>query len=328
MTDFAVKETKSSIYRPYTKKGDPRMWVYGLKEFVNPDDIFGIFVYNQCFYVINLTQIDIEKAYKSRLVNPIHDLINSMYSLATSISDELLGLIKDRMSDWVPTTVLADTGVGREVEAQLGIQMNAAKTPDYKGIELKSKREKAKVRSNLFTQAPNWNLSKLKSANAIVARYGYIPEGYTHKCLHVTLSASKPNAQGLGLNVEYVKDWLEANEYARTPNEEGLYKKLNDVSVWQLMDLHNRLLTKHRETFWIDVDTRIMSNREYFRVMSIDHTKNPIPSQFDILLEQGKITVDFLLSRDSGGDTFSFKVGKRDRSLLFPESETYVINSI
>lgn len=328
LTDFAIKETKSSIYRPYTKKGDPRMWVYGLKEFVNPDDIFGIFVYNQCFYVINLTQIDIEKAYKSKLVNPIQDLINSLYSFATSVSDELLGLIKDRMSDWIPTTVLADTGVGREVEAQLGIQMNPAKTPDYKGIELKSKREKAKVRSNLFTQAPNWALSKMKSTNEIVARYGYIPEDYTHKCLHVTLSALKPNAQGLGLNVEYEKNWLEANEYARTPNDEGLYKKLNDVSVWQLLDLHNRLLTKHRETFWIDVDTRIVSDREYFRVLSIDHTKNPIPSQFDILLEQGKITVDFLLCRDSGGDTYSFKVGKKDRALLFPESETYIINAV
>ena len=34
-------------------------------------------------------------------------------------------------------------------------------------------------------------------------------------------------------------------------------------------------------------------------MMTNDHTKNPIPSQFDILLEQGKITVDFLLCRDS-----------------------------
>lgn len=327
LTDFTIYETKTSIYRPYTKNGDPRMWVYGLKQFVNPDDIFGIFVYNQCFYIINFTQIDIEKAYKSILANPVKDLVNSLFGFATLVSNELLGLIKDKMSDWIPTTVLADTGVGREVEAQLGIKMNPAKTPDYKGIELKSKREKAKVRSNLFTQAPNWALSKLKSTNEIVNRYGYIPEDYTHKCLHVTLSALRPNAQGLGLNVEYAKNWLEANEYARIPKE-GVYKKLNDVTVWQLMDLHNRLLTKHRETFWIDVDTRIISDREYFRVLSIDHTKNPIPSQFDILLEQGKITVDFLLCRDSGGDTYSFKVGKKDRALLFPQSETYIINAV
>lgn len=60
----------------------------------------------------------------------------------------------------------------------------------------------------------------------------------------------------------------------------------------------------------------------------MNNCKNPIPSQFDILLEQGKITVDFLLCCDSGGDTYSFKVGKRDRALLFPESETYIINAV
>lgn len=60
----------------------------------------------------------------------------------------------------------------------------------------------------------------------------------------------------------------------------------------------------------------------------MNNCKNPIPSQFDILLEQGKITVDFLLCRDSGGDTYSFKVGKKDSALLFPESETYIINAV
>ena len=141
--------------------------------------------------------------------------------------------------------------------------------------------------SILFTQSLNWPLSKLKNGKAIVDKYGYIPENYTHKCLHVTLSTLKPTPQGLGLNVDYAKDWLEANEYALTANADGSYKKLDDVSVWQLLPLHE-----------------------------------------DVLLEQGKITVDFLLCRNSGGDTYSFKVGKRDRALLFPESETYIINSI
>ncbi|MBQ3930590.1 MAG: hypothetical protein II708_06535, partial [Paludibacteraceae bacterium] len=143
----------------------------------------------------------------------------------------------------------------------------------------------------------------------------------------VTLSAMKPNPQGLGLSVNYDRDMLEANEYKNVLDSEGTYKKINDVSVWLLMDLHNRLLTKHHETFWIDVESRIIDKKEFFRVTSIDHTKNPIPSQFDTLLEQGKITVDFLLSRGSGGDTYSFKVGKKDRQLLFPESETYILNA-
>lgn len=327
LTDLEQRKTQSSLYRPVTKKGDPRIWVYRINEFINPDEIFALIAYEKRLYVINLSQIDVERACKSKLHNPIKDLIEVVHSLSTSVSDELLGMIRNRMGDWIPSEVMADTGIGRTVETVLGIPMNDSKQPDYKGIELKSKRDKANVRSNLFTQSPNWPLSQLKSGKAIVERYGYIPEGYTHKCLHVTLSASKPNSQGLGLNVDYGKDWLEANEYALTVNDEGIYKKLKEVSVWQLIDLHERLLTKHHETFWIDVDTRIIRDREYFRVKTIDHTKNPIPSQFDILLEQGKITVDFLLSRDSGGDVYSFKIGKKDRSLLFPESITYVINS-
>ena len=284
LTGLEQRKTQSSLYRPITKKGDPRMWVYRINDYINADEIFALIAFQAKLYVVNLSQIDIEEVYNSELENPIRDLINALHGLASSVSEELLGMIQDRMNDWIPSEILADTGIGRTVESILGIPMNDSKKPDYKGIELKSKREKAKVRSNLFTQTPNWGLSRLKSGKAIVENYGYIPEGYNHKCLHVTLSASKPNSQGLGLNVDYGKDWLEANEYSLLPNEDGTYKKLNDVSVWQLMDLHERLLTKHRETFWIDVDSRIINNQEFFRVTTIEHTKNPLPPQFDILL--------------------------------------------
>lgn len=326
LTDTTAIETQTSFYRPVTKKGDPRLWVYKINKYINANDIFALIAFRSRLYVINLSCTDIERAFTSCLENPIRDLISTVHNLATSVSEELLGMIRDKMSDWIPAELLADTGIGRTVETVLGIPMNDSKQPDYKGIELKSKREKAKVRSNLFTQSPNWNLSLLKSGKEIVDRYGYIPEGYDHKALHVTLSTQKPNPQGMGLNVNYDKNWLEANEYRLTVNEQGIYEKLNDISVWQLMDLHERLLTKHKETFWIDVDSAIRDSKEFFRVMTIEHTKNPIPSQFDLLLEQGKITVDFLLCRNSGGDTYSFKVGNRDRHLLFPKSKIYVIN--
>lgn len=327
LTELEIKSTQSSLYRPETKDGDPRMWVYKLKDYVNPNDIFAIIAYNGSLYVINLTQIDIEKAFKSALANPIQDLINSLYGIATTVSDELLGLIKDRMSDWVPTKVLADTGVGREIEAQLGIEMNASKTPDYKGIELKSKRLKSKTMGALFTNAPDWALSKCKSSKEIADKYGYLRPGLKRKTLQVKVSALKPNAQGLGLEVNWRDEWLEMNHFALPVSEGEKFIKLHDVSVWTLLHLHERLSEKHHETFWIDAESRIRNNVEEFRVMSIDHTKNPLLPQFDILLEQGKIQLDLMLSRPSGnGDTYSFKMEKKFRPLLFPESETYVIN--
>lgn len=326
LTDSSKYLTKTSLYRPITKKGDPRMWVNKVRgvDFLHADDIFAIIAYKELLYIVNLTATDISKAFNSRIVTPLQELIRQLSALECSVRDELLGLIKDRMTDWTPTERFADTGVGRTIETLLGVPMNPDTAPDYKGIELKSHREKSVVRNTLFTQSPDWNISRLKSSKEIVNEYGYIPDGYDHKTLHVTLSANKPNQQGLGLLVSQQIGLLEADEFSLQPTEaDGKYKKLKDVAVWRLMKLHERLLNKHKETFWIDAETKFENGKEYFRCTEILHTKNPIPAQFDVLLEQGNITVDFLLCRKSGGDTFSFKIKSKVRGLLFPESEIY-----
>ena len=330
MTETARFLTKTSLYRPVTKKGDPRLWVNKIRdiEFLRANDIFAIIAHKNIFFTINLSTVDISTVCLSPIDTPLKDLIFELSREKNSVSDELLGLIKDRMTDWMPAEILADTGIGRTVESILGIEMNPSKAPDFKGIELKSHREASRVRNTLFTQTPEWAISRLKSGRAIVDEYGYIPDGYNHKSLHVTLSANKPNQQGLGLLVQPQLGLLEADEFSTIPLDDGTFRKINDVVVWKLIKLHERLLTKHRETFWIDAETKIEFGREFFRVSEILHTKNPIPSQFDVLLDQGQVTVDFLLCRDSGGDTYSFKIKGKARPLLFPQSETYNLRAI
>lgn len=330
LTEDSRHYTKTSLYRPVTKKGDPRLWVNKVRdvEFLRANDIFVLIAHRGILFAINLTTVNIEKVCTSPIDTPLKDLIFEVSHEKTSVSTELLDLIKDRMTDWMPAEILADTGIGRTVESILGIDMNPSKKPDYKGIELKSHREASKVRNTLFTQAPEWTISRLKSGRAIVEEYGYIPAGYNHKSLHVTLTANRPNRQGLGLLVQPQLGLLEADEFVQIALEDGSFKKVNDVAAWQLINLHERLLTKHHETFWIEVETKKESGREYFRVSQILHTKNPIASQFDVLLDQGQITVDFLLCRDSGGDTYSFKIKGKSRQLLFPQSDTYNLGDI
>lgn len=330
LTEDAQYLTKTSLYRPVTKKGDPRLWVNKVRdvEFLRANDIFAIIAHRSILFTVNLTTVNIENVCASPIDTPLKDLIFEVSREKKSVSDELLGLIKDRMTDWMPAEILADTGIGRTVESVLGIDMNPSRAPDYKGIELKSHREASRVRNTLFTQAPEWVISRLKSGKAIVEEYGYIPDGYNHKSLHVTLTANRPNPQGLGLLVQPQLGLLEANEFSLIALDDGTFKKINDVAAWQLMNLHERLLTKHHETFWIDAETKKESGKEYFRVTEILHTKNPIPSQFDVLLDQGQITVDFLLCRDSGGDTYSFKIKSKARSLLFPQSDIYDLRVI
>lgn len=332
LTGFKDITTQTSLYRPETKDGDPRLWVYRLKETTEADDIHGIIALTpKELYVINLTKVDIIKYCETSIENPIRDLVQDLSGCADKISEELLGLLMNFQNQWIDTALTADTAIGRQVEALLGIDMNGSPLPDYKGIELKSFRSKRpSIKKNLFCKVPDWEISHLKSGTEIVEKYGYMSGGV--KSYRNTLYCKAPNSQNLRLNLNYPDNLLEIEEDRKVGEE--TFKKIADVAVWRLQTLHNCLLTKHHETFWIEVDTRTGDRgQEQFMFNKIEHTRNPIVPQFDILLEQSMITVDLLLGRPKvdletgrpkkGGDAVSFKIKKHATALLFPDSVTY-----
>jgi len=332
LTGGKVIETTTSMYRPVTKEGDPRLWIYGLKDTTEADDIHAIIAQNpDKLYVINLTKINIPRFCETDVENPIRDLVKGLSDYADIISEELLYRLLEFKGLWLDTDLRADTAIGRQVEALLGIQMNASREPDYKGIELKSFRsQRPSIRKNLFCKVPDWDISFLKSGAEIVEKYGYMSGGV--KSYRNTLQCAAPNTQNLRLNMNYPDNLLEIEEDRRIDVE--VFKKVADVAVWRLQTLHQCLLTKHHETFWIEVDTRKGDNgQEQFRFNKIEHTRDPNVSQFDILLEQSMITVDLLLGRPKldietgkpkkGGDAVSFKIKKSATGLLFPQSKLY-----
>lgn len=314
-TDTGKKETKVTFYRPNTKKGDPRMWIYGLGSYTDGCEIHVLFKFEDALCSVNITKVDIEKCYNSPIITPLQEVIKAIYIDGNAVSEELLGRFRSVKDQWFESEVAADTGIGRTIESFLGIRMNSDKTPDYKGIELKSHRDKRSSKKNvLFTQTPDWDISNLKSGRQIVEEYGYYTED-GKKTYQNTVQCTPPNSQFLFLNVNQTEKKLEL---------QAQMKKLEDIAAWRLMKLHQRLLTKHHETFWIEVENEKYDGKEYFRYKKIEHTKNPNVGQFDVLIEQNIITVDLLLCRPSGhGDTYSFKIKKKGMPLLFPESVIY-----
>lgn len=312
LTDTTQFITKASFYRPNTKKGDPRMWIYGFGSYTIGNDIHVLFWHDGCLYSINITRIDIEKCYNSAIITPMQEVLKAINEEGNSASKELLRRFQSVKGQWFESEVTADTGIGRTIESFLGISMNSDKTPDYKGIELKSHREKRSAKKNvLFTQTPDWDISVLKSGREIVDKYGYIKED-EFKTYQNTVQCAPPNSHMLFLNVNHLDERLELK---------AKKQKIEDIAVWRLVKLHQRLQTKHRETFWIEVENELSDGKEFFRYKQIEHTKNPNVGQFDVLLEQNIITVDLLLCRPSGhGDTYSFKIKKKGMPLLFPES--------
>lgn len=317
LTETTAFDTKATFYRPNTKKGDPRMWIYGFGSYTQGNDIHVLFWYDDTLYTINITAIDIEKCFNSIIINPIQEIIKAIEVEGNATSEELISLFRSVKGQWFESEVTADTGIGRTIESFLNIRMNSDKTPDYKGIELKSHRDKRSSNKNvLFTQTPDWDISALKSGRKIVEKYGYLSNNGI-KTYQNTVQCSPPNSQLLFLNVNPLEERLELQAKRR---------KVEDVAAWRLVKLHQRLLVKHHETFWIEVENEMKEGKEYFRYKQIEHTKNPNIGQFDILLEQNLITVDLLLCRPSGhGDTYSFKIKKKGMPLLFPESTTHLL---
>lgn len=307
----------ASLYRPNTKNGDPRIWFKGLGNYSRANDILGIIEFEGTLYVLNITQIDLEKLLNSTINNPLKELIEEINHISNEVADELLILLNKIASQGpVPAMLKADTAIGRTLETLLGIDINSSKKPDYKGIELKSYRDKKGNRKNLFAQVPDWSLSKFKSSAEILDNFGY-SRGEDFK-LYCTVSALVRNSQGLTLKLDSkINQLLENSDKAN----------IGDFIAWNLETLHNRLLEKHNETFWIAANSIIIGNKEHFQFKKVEHTRKPIVTQFDILLEQGIITLDHLIKRNSTGKVIEkgpiFKIKPNALELLFPPSQSY-----
>ena len=321
LTESLLIPATASLYRPKTKNGDPRLWFSKLNHYASPDDIFAMFHLDNALYVINVTKTNIAESYYSVDNNPIKEILSTLSSRGMEISKELLNKFIELYDNghWYESEVQSDTGIGRAVETLLGIKMNASRDPDYKGIELKSKRlQRNSAKNGLFSQIPDWENSKFKSGEEIVRKYGYLRG--EHKTLQVTVQANRPNAQNLILDIPDNGEILEMLE----KKDE---KAFNHVVEWQLMNLHKRLSSKHKETFWVSVDNQFFDGKEFFKYSYIEHTRNPNVAEFDNLIMQQFISLELLLCRPSGrGDTWNFKIKDRAMPLLFPESLLYKLD--
>jgi len=305
----STKPSRVSLYRPKTKKGDPRMWFRGLGDLANPADQIAIVIFEDALYLFNFSQCDIESLSSTSNIS----IFLSQYLVSkNSIADELLLKLKEIAKAPIKCTVVGDTAIGMAIELALGIPANSSKKPDYKGIELKGGRGK-KTRSNLFAQVADWNISPLKSSAEILEKYGYA-RGEEFK-LYCTLSTQKTNSQGLSFQYDEAADLLIEKD-----------RDNNTVAVWPGNILRSRLLEKHNETFWIQATSRKIDGVEYFDLHSVTHTRRPLVSQLLPLIQAGVITMDHLIKRKGNSAAEKgplFKINKRDLLFLFPEPKHY-----
>lgn len=310
VTDSGLTPSTVSLYRPETKDGDPRMWFKGLPNFAKPGDQVAIVILNDCPYLLLMSTTRLEE---SRSTNQSLNALIESFTKVDGPSAELLVKLREIAKTPIHAPTAGDTAIGMAVEKALGILPNSSKKPDYKGIELKAGRSN-KVRSNLFAQVPDWNLSQLKSSGEILNKHGY--ERDKDFRLYCTIRAGQPNSQGLLFQYDDKNDILEE-----------IHIDGSKVASWPGNLLRGRLKEKHRETFWIKATSEIIDGVENFHLKSVVHTKSPLLNQLMPLIASGVITMDHLIKRDYDGRVKEkgplFKIDKTNLKLLFPAPVEY-----
>lgn len=288
------QQTAVSLYRPQTKKGDPRLWFSEFNKHASPDDVCAVFIFDGSIYLLNLTSSSLASDFLSGVFSYTVQFIHEAKKRNNSVAQELLHLLREIASKGPLKAVCeGDTAIGRSIETALEININSSRSPDFKGIELKSGRSQItgrQTRATLFGCVADWHLSRLRSSTEILNKYGY-ERGSQFK-LYCTVSTRKQNSQGLQLNLDTARNWL--CEIFRGNEEQ-------DVCIWELEKLHARLSEKHNETFWIKAKATRPDSDEFFQLESVTHTTNPSHEQFDRLIENGTVTVDHLLKRKPSG---------------------------
>lgn len=308
-----ITNAKCSMYRPETKNGDPRIWFSGLGKLVDPTDLLAITIANNQVIVINCSKTNLDQLLSIHNQNFWQLFPLKLHELNDRAAELLYMLNMVASKGYVQTLRSGDTGIGFTLETMLGIKANSSEEPDYKGIELKSTRNRgAKHRKiNLYGKVPNWKKSRLKSSKALLDERGYYSlEKQRHQLFH-TFDCISPNS--LKMMLKRQSDTLHQIYTSGT-------QTVQDVQ-WDMTTLENTLMKKHSETFWVFADTRGKGKGEEFHFSKAKYTSGPDPIKLGILLESGAITIDYTITETKTGAAkdqgYLFKIKPNNLDLLF-----------
>ena len=329
ITANEIIKTKLSLYRPETKDGDPRIWIYKLNLFANPYNLLAFTKINEKFYVFNASDkklIQSDNTGNLHLIpnTPLVELFQTKSEFIDINARELISKLKVISNmGFIESMRTGDTGVGMTLETLLGIKANSNRAPDFRGIEIKAKRvrglnNKSTNNVSLFSQVPNWILSNCKNGLDILKKCGYIDSETSRLQLYCTVSNS-PNPQNLHLLINENDNLVECNKTEDSKSEQ--------IVAWDLKNLKAQLEAKHKKTFWVKAKTKKNEKaNEFFHYIEVEQTENPLTSNLPALIEIGAVTMDFTLSKkDTGNSTrdhgYLFRIKPNNFDLLFPPSK-------
>jgi hypothetical protein len=195
--------------------------------------------------------------------------------------------------------------VGKTMQNYLGIRHKVVERNKLFGYTITSTLGKSNSggRTNLFACVPDWNLSRYKSSNEFVMKFGRedVGRGY-QKSLFCTVNSLNRNSFGLQLKVDIGNRSLE--EWAYSGNEGSLAVK------WSLEKIQRRL-SKLGKTAILRAVPVDLNGTKAFHYRYLDLLGAPQISSFLDLIDSGGVTIDHCISMKFGSSS------ARERGPLF-----------
>ena len=216
--------------------------------------------------------------------------------------DQLVEEIKKlKKIGFIKTHRSGNTGIGKTLEDELGIEENNFPGPDGITTELKSARKNSKSMLTLFTKSPDphgINSELLKS-------FGYpATNGKLH--LHTTVNAVEFNTlKGkTGFKIEIKDDKVNL-----------VSKNKNLVPYWKKETLQKSFEKKYTELLYVKAESQLSGSNEEFHFNEAWLMKGFDFDNFIKLLKNGEIKVDIRIGQYSDGSPHDHGTGFR----VFPD---------
>jgi len=318
LSSSGQSESLVSLFKPKAKAdqtGDPRFWPSGVSKFVSEGEVLGLFVFNKKLCFINLSREKLNELSDRPAFEYLDKYLEECEEESLSLAYELVSELRKLASEGALSSAATDEGVGFAIEKALNLPRNNRGWPDYKKrIEIKSGRGRNQTR--LFSCKPDWDFAKrLNIAKNPIDRFCTTPLALLHRYgywrhdrwnLACDVDTKRFNTQHLKLYLDMDRGIL-FEKCRRSPN---------NVAVWKLEELHNRLQEKHPETMFITARTNIISRHraEYFLEKAV-YLRTPSFSKFDQLISEGIIRVGHRKSSSDHG--VAFQINQMKAHLLF-----------
>ncbi len=215
--------------------------------------------------------------------------------------DEFCNKIKMIKSQkWIKTHRPGPTGIGKTLEDLLEIEENNIHAPDFADYELKAMRTKSSSMLTLFTKSP----SPHGINSCLLQNYGFVPDNYNNKVLHITLNANRfTNCGNTGKSLK-INCTNEKIEIIDNDN----YKP----AFWDNEDLRKEFSKKYiYRLAFVFADSRYRgANEEFYFHTAWELYDFSFDRMID-LLREGLILVDIRIGRYASGNVHDHGTGFR-----------------